>query len=352
MHAWEVGVGDTVRVMRVSPSCVGDTVVTDNATSGDSLLWSARILVILWGSLRGSPESWSSLSSLLFDRLNTTLMLVLPEPLTVALERESAYSTRLDAFRGLLWRRASHVVPVPEPSNWATELDRITPSWRGRNITCPQTSWETNPLGGVSDVACRVSRCAMCATRAAMRAACPMCTNVTSLDRWAGSAAIVGMYRWHAKRALLGRGLLDFDWFLYARTDSMLLCALRLPSERFLAGQPKTAGGVAIAPQGEDWGGLTDRMLVASRAAILPALTTLERWAVGNASLASNAETQLRMSLHAACVRVLRVPRTTFVVQQTPPARGTLQYNVCDSVRSNAAHTVGGRMLNDAIDRH
>ena len=126
------------------------------------------------------------------------------------------------------------------------------------------------------------------------------------------------------------RGLLDaYDWFIYTRTDLRILCVPALPGDVLQLAlkearklqqrrglQSGGNGGVAIVPDGEDWGGLMERLVVASGRAILPALTTLEHWVLGRAKLAHNSETQLRWSLRRACVPVLRVPRTAFVVQR------------------------------------
>jgi len=142
--------------------------------------------------------------------------------------------------------------------------------------------------------------------------------NVSALPS-SGSSAIVGVYRWFASM-LLQQGLLPkFDWFVYTRTDAYYLCELWLPIRSILEAAMRAEEPLAIVPVGEDWGGLSERFLVASRAAIVPALSTLEAWVAGHAPLANNPELQLLLALRAACVRVLRVPRTAFVVQ---PARG------------------------------
>ena len=71
---------------------------------------------------------------------------------------------------------------------------------------------------------------------------------------------------------------------------------------------------VPQVPEAEDWGGLAERFVAATAAAIGPALTTIEHWLVHAAPLATNPEGQLAQSLRASCVAVARVPRTTFVV--------------------------------------
>ena len=272
------------------------------------------VLLIVAGSLRGADDSWDSLARLLHAQ-RAALMLVIAEPMAVALELHASNGSATQ-FHNRLGKHATYIESVPEFADYAQALDlmenevladgeahrsrRVKP-WRERPIRCPRVWWEPSRLGGVRNASCHNGTLSFLEPLPAR-----------------GSAAIVGVYRWYTKRAIIRRGLLGkYDWFVYTRTDSHMLCAPLLPTSVRLGQEMREgAGGVAIVPAGEDWGGLTERFIIASRRAILPALTTLEHWVHGRAPLALNSESQLRRSLVRACVRVLRVPRTTFVVQR------------------------------------
>jgi hypothetical protein len=298
-----------------------------------------RVLVMLAGSLRGTEHSWTTIIERLILPHRATLMMILAEPLVQALPRnskdvtDSAFRRAVLLFYTHLGRHARHMAIVPEFTDWADALDLISANgsssravvpWRNRTIRCPRTHWEPSPLGGVYNLNCRQRQntnrgwcSADCYEPDSQMAR--VSGNVSALPS-SGSSAIVGVYRWFAKRMLLQQGLLPkFDWFVYTRTDAYYLCELWLPIRSILEAAMRAEEPLAIVPVGEDWGGLSERFLVASRAAIVPALSTLEAWVAGHAPLANNPELQLLLALRAACVRVLRVPRTAFVVQ---PARG------------------------------
>ena len=281
-----------------------------------------RVLAIVVGSLRGSRESWRSLVELLLEPQQAALMLVVSQPLAELLaSSSSAQLGRVADFNELLGRRVAHLVTVPEFDDWGSALDiieqvaateaasktsgdaasgksRRAASWRRRPVPCSIGHKQGNPLGGVRNVSC--------VARGGERE--PLLS--------VGSAAIVGVYRWYAKRALVSAQLLpQFDWFVFTRTDVHLLCPLRLPSRPLLEQAAKGSEPFALVPEGEDWTGLADRFVIAGREAILPAITTIEHWVVGRAPLAVNPETQMLWSLKAACVRVMRIPRISFAAQ-------------------------------------
>ena len=365
------------------PSCsrLRERRLATGETSADARL-GGRVLAIVSGSLRGAPVSWESLHTNLLANQRAALLLVIAEPMAMALQtaaaaaaarpvsgaagltsphatQSSEYPAALRTaeaaahFHQHLGRHALHIVSVPEYDDYGEALDLIARSrlsdgeaydtasptipWRERPVDCPGAWWVASPLGGVRNATCL--RAASVQQQRQPQQPMPPGQPRSAVAHHAereplkstGSAAIVGVYRWYAKRALLERGLLDaYDWFIYTRTDLHILCVPALPRGDVLQLALKEArklqqrrgwqsggnGGVAIVPDGEDWGGLMERLVVASGRAILPALTTLEHWVLGRAKLAHNSETQLRWSLRRACVPVLRVPRTAFVVQR------------------------------------
>ena len=297
-----------------------------------------RVLMIVMGSLRGTIRSWESLLQLVLRPLDATLMLVLAEPL-IALMSGTLHSTSPAAFDARRFNTtfghyASHVVSVPEFMDWGTALDNMeregssTPpgkSWRSR-VACPSLSSDTSPLGGVTGALCRQAD----GTKRPLRST--------------GSAAIVGVYRYYAKRAIVDKGLLtQHEWFIACRTDIIVLCGLRLPAQDWLEQVSKRQMRTAFVPLGEDWGGVYDRFIIASRHAIVPALTTLESWVRDRAELRSNPERQLSDSLADGCVHVLRVPRTVLVVQST--SNDTKRSR---SDRSHHGHCMGSASETDA----
>jgi hypothetical protein len=287
-----------------------------------------RVLLIVSGTLRGSEVTWASLAERVFRRLRASLMLVIAEPLARALHhpydcarcgvraKDSSHpmvaASTVARLNHLLAQHAAHVVSVPEYADYADALDLIEshsrsemsqPSWRLRLPPCPPFWWLPSPLGGVTSVRCWD----------AVR-------NVSAPLKSTGSAAIVGVYRWFAKRALLERGLLEqHDWFVYTRTDLLVECELQLPPTYLLHRAVDRNMSLALIPAGEDWGGLYERFIIGTRQAILPALTTVEAWVTGAANLSGNPEGQLRQQLRASCVTVFRIPRSMLVAQALRP---------------------------------
>lgn len=288
-----------------------------NETAGAKL--PGRALLIIMGSLRGSTSSWESITQLLLHQQRADLMLVLASPMIALMTGNGTSGAAESArrFNEILGRHATHVVSVPERTDWGDALDLMEEEhehdskstsvplallpWRKRTIGCPPMAWMPSPLGGVKSANCTTFR------------------NVTRPLASTGSAAIVGVYRWYVKRALVERHLLrQYDWFIQTRTDMLLLCHLHLPSPGLLAPLLERNRSVALVPDGEDWGGLYERFLIATRGAILPAMTTVQAWVTGQSTLAGNPEMQLKGSLRSGCVFVMRIPRSGFVVQPIP----------------------------------
>jgi hypothetical protein len=310
-----------------------------------------RVLLIVAGTLRGSELTWTSLAERVLERLRASLLLVLAEPLTRALRHPYdcarcgiragaaghpvAAASLVTQFHQLLARRAVHVVSVPEYEDYAEALDFIDrqtpsaasrPSWRHRVPPCPPFWWMPSPLGGVTSVRC---------WNAIRNVSAPLIST--------GSAAIVGVYRWFAKRALIERGLLDsHDWFVYTRTDLLVECELQLPPTYLMQRAVDGNMSLGLIPAGEDWGGLYERFFIGTRQSIVPALTTIEAWVKGAANLTGNPEGQLRQQLRAGCVTVVRIPRSVLVAQALRP-EGSAK-NATRGLLEAHGHSWGGCM--------
>ena len=309
----------------------------DGAGSGD---WLPRTLVILSGTKRGNAAAWNSLHVNLLQPARADLMLVISQ---VWLDQmQSNRSATFDADRANLLNKAKFVVGVHEYDHWDEALDEMEregrsahvggealPSWRIRlrALDCPNRGEALGGLVAGPTVQCRD----MLALR--------------SGSRFQGSAAIVGFYRWRAKRALQERRLIErYDAFVYTRVDIFFLCAWPTALPYWSSSAAPSGGGdghprVALIPQSRtvwdrntgdphDWGGLYDRFIVASRGAIGTALSTLEQWVVHDRPLSgvpsrplhANAEVALQAALADGGVDVYRTPRRMLLVHAVAEA--------------------------------
>ena len=180
-----------------------------------------RTLVILNGSPRGGETTWQSLYTQLLDVNQAELALAFGD----SADRNSS-----------LYSRAKYIWEFPEFEDWGVALDRIDTTWqRYRN--------RGNFMGGV-----RGSN-----------------GNITI-----GSGAILMWIRWFVKGKLQSERLLDqYDWFVYTRSDHFYYCPHDL---RLFMKDPSRL----YVPNGEKYGGYTDRHLVAHRDLIIPALSLLD----------------------------------------------------------------------------
>ena len=301
----------------------------------------SSVLAILCGSNRGGAATWRMFHRNVLHPNRADLMLVVAQPWVHAMRQASSPRDAFYDGKRLLLDRAVHVVTVPEFANWAEALDLMEaharkahepdglltlPSWRERlrSIPCPSES-----LGGLRNISCVGGEDAH---KAAV----------------AGSAAIVHIYRWYAKRALVQHRLLQrYAWFVYARTDTYVLCVQVAAGVGHLLVEeeapPTARASRVLTPSGReadtclipsgaparegrfdnDWGGVYDRFAVCSSGGMLTYLSsTIERWIVHNRSFArpglpTNAEGMLASGLAEARLHVERIPRCVFVTQST-----------------------------------
>jgi hypothetical protein len=296
-----------------------------------------HLLVILYGSNRGGPPTWQALHRNLLDPTSSgdqssDLMLVLPKLWIKAMRSAPAARVRgnLGQARRLLLDRAQHVVEVPELQDWGRvftwmeqraqhSASAARAPWRHRiNQTL---CYAGGPVGGIdaSHLTCIEGKTGLPAAIG----------SDAHNGMYMSSAGLGGVYRWFAKQALLTRRLLtQYEWFVLTRTDTFVLCAQPLPPSL-----PTTLQAPVVhVSEGQlgletfmDFHGLYDRFLIASPGAILPALTTVERWVVNNTPFVpgatsshtplANAEGMLLASLQESNVSIVRMPRRTFLAQ-------------------------------------
>ena len=193
------------------------------------LLWSVqspsaknRTLVILNGSPRCGDPAWNSLYTQLLDVNNADLAL--------------AFGESLD-WNSSLYSRAKYIWEFPELEDWGEALDQMGTGWRRYRDS-------NNIMGGVRG---------------------------SNGEITGGSGAILFWIRWFVKGKLVSEpGLLDqYDWFVYTRSDHFYYCPHDLKPF-------KNNSSSLYVPQGEGYGGYTDRHLVASRELIMPALSIFD----------------------------------------------------------------------------
>jgi hypothetical protein len=147
-----------------------------------------------------------------------------------------------------------------------------------------------------------------------------------------GSGAIVSAYRWYSHVALEradppdGRGGVvrtgagglgaEYDWFVWMRTDTYVLCAVPdfdwarpRPTDAVVLAQCSTRGRLKPCYSG----GTYDRFLVSSRAAMPAMLSPLERWMAGELPLRGDPEYLLSLSLNASNVTRRFVRHSAFL---------------------------------------
>jgi hypothetical protein len=206
-----------------------------SGTRNEEVYKTNKTLVVLMGSLRGGEETWSTLTEHVLDANHADLALLV-----------SHASTRDIYQNASLFHRAKYHWTFPEYTDWADAIDLMnngSASWRQRVL--PYIYEFGYILGGV-----------------------------TSHGNQYGSGAIAFMLRWFLSNHLQeqqddndnknGLSLLQtYERFIITRSDHYYKCRHDIS---------QLDPNYMWVPAGEDYGGITDRHLVASRAQVLPAL--------------------------------------------------------------------------------
>ena len=184
-----------------------------------------RTLVVVLGNLRGGERAWESLYKNLLEVNNADLALLVGD-------------TRPVYHNASIWERAKYVWPVHEYDDWADAVDLVeggSQKWRRRLL--PLVNEDSVLMGGIHG------------------------------HRYRGSGAIIFMMRYLLSQQVEKLGLLEqYDRFVVTRSDHYYLCPHDLseldPSYIWI-------------PEGEDYGGLTDRHHIISKEHLLQALDIL-----------------------------------------------------------------------------
>jgi hypothetical protein len=197
------------------------------------VLAACPMLITLIGSLRGGERTWRTLLQNVLRPNNAHLALLV------------APGTR----RTVLHRHASHIWHSQEFDDWSLAIDGVA-----AEIGVPnRTAWRRG-VRPSNRVCCHHDL------------SCCMRPSFLGPIRW--SAAINLVMRWQLKQRLLADGLLDmYERFVITRSDQFYGCTLPL------LGLDPT---YVWLPQGEDYGGVTDRFVLCSRSDLVRCLTILD----------------------------------------------------------------------------
>ena len=244
-----------------------------NSTKSSSNTRSQKLLVVLIGQLRGGNYAWDSFSRYILDFYHADLALSGPVPkisLPTKFQRAKYvwYENTTD-FGGIL------------------DIAGNGQSWRNLCIS------EVQFLGGIEN-----------------------CLNGTG----GGSGGILLAYRFLAAQHIEKLNLISkYDWFMFSRSDYLYLCS-PAPLNLF----PPNA---IYVPQGQRWGGYSDRhMLVSSHLALKALNITVDvtqNWiyyfnCVMNNSFKSwtNLETLQRIYYERVGIPVIHEGHTAFIVKR------------------------------------
>ena len=178
-----------------------------------------KTLVIIMGNLRGGETAWKSLYKNVLDINNADLALVIGE-----MPPEKKTSS--------LFKKAKYTYEFPEWNDWGDAIDLIAgKAWRPYILSQAVDEWGT--WGGAGGKP--------------------------------GSGAIIFMVRWYVAKFLVEENLLEkYDRFMVTRSDHYYGCEHDLS---------QLHNDFIWVPQGEDYKeGITDRHVIANRAAILKVL--------------------------------------------------------------------------------
>jgi hypothetical protein len=177
-----------------------------------------KTLVIIMGSIRGGELAWESMYKNVLDLNSADLALVVGE-----FPAENRTST--------LYRRAKYLYEFPEFDDWADAVDLINgTAWRDDLLA--YASREHGLFGAA--------------------------------DGRKGSGAVIFMARWYVSKMIEKYGLKDrYDRFVLTRSDHFYKCAhdLRKLDPAFI-----------WVPEGQDYGGVTDRHMICNSGQIMKAL--------------------------------------------------------------------------------
>jgi len=192
-----------------------------------------RVLVCIIASTRGHQSSFKSFKRHVLDELNGDLALAL------------AIDENYD-YENCLWQHAKYRWTAPTFRNDYGEAYDLVQRWLCQQRNIPPPDW-----------------------RSMLRIKGPWQGGIRSKEPQPSASALLPFCRWLLLRGLQQDHILDrYDRFVITRSDFVWLCPhppLSILDRREI-----------WVPNGEDWGGLNDRHLVASRADVENCLNLIE----------------------------------------------------------------------------
>ena len=185
---------------------------------------SNKTLVIIMGSIRGGEHTWHSMYRNLLDLNHADLALAV------------GYD---DNKNSSLYIRTNYLWEFEEYKDWGEALDLIASQDDATYSKYANTSWRAVLVDAMPDI-------------------------LGGYGKIMGSGAIIFWIRWFISNKLRELNLLErYDRFIVTRSDHYYLC------EHNLTGLDPTKVWV---PEGQTWGGITDRHVVAPSEKILQVL--------------------------------------------------------------------------------
>lgn len=186
-----------------------------------TLVLKNRTLVIVMGNLRGGEKAWESLYKNVLDVNSADLALMIG---------------KTNHTGSSMFQRAKNIWEFDEYDDWADAVDLIDgPGWRN---SVPKLTYRwSSILGGVK------------------------------MFRYQGSGAVIFMIRWFLAQEIMRRNITrQYDRFVVTRSDHFYACEHDLS---------KLNPDSIWIPEGQTYGGVTDRHVVVNAKDLLPVLDIL-----------------------------------------------------------------------------
>lgn len=244
----------------------------------------ARVLAVFNGQMRGGPLAWLSFKRFVLDAYGADLAYLGPPP--------------VGNGRTFLQQHAKYEWVVDDPEDWGSLLGDTEEERRViYNVLCKQNQ-EAQFLGGV--------KC--CGEHPKPHKGCDAVSG-----RAVGSAGMLLVYRKLLRQKLEELGLVrEYDFFIFTRTDYVFLCPLMPVSDL-------ERDGITV-PDGEGYGGFTDRFSIMPQRHVLESLGVGEDlvrdhvWWLGK-TYAMNLEIALAKYHEKISVEVHKYPHPAFTVK-------------------------------------
>lgn len=231
---------------------VGSSIIESSIETSTPARFQNSSLVIIMGNLRGGEQAWQSLYKNVLDVNSGDLALIIGEEQRQHNKQEEAAGDEQllsYPYNSSLYKRAKYIWTFPEYEDWADAIDLIFTnnnssksqphSWRETHLPY-FTKKRTGLLGGVKG--------------------------------YHGSGAIIFMIRWFLSQRLVEQSRHDdvtilnqYERFVLTRADHYYQCPHDYQTLDL-------TNNTMWIPQGEAYGGYTDRHLIVSRDNILDAL--------------------------------------------------------------------------------